>query len=312
MKISVCILCYNHEKYIGDCLSSVVGQQVQADLEVFVGDDCSSDRSREIIADYAQKFPDLIYPVFQEKNIGSTKNYQSLIRRTTGDFIAFMDGDDFWFPGKLAYQLDFLGLNEECVAVYTNAIVISDSGELSGKFNGNIPPRFDLDFLVKEGDFLNASSVMYRNRCKSSFLQTDILFDYHRNILLASHGTIGYISRSLVAYRHSLTSIQLREPKKVKELYWKSVMLAEKAGANRQILRQYMVKYLKSVFFNAIINKDWNQFRNWQRKVDESGLSQAYILLSMVANAPMFYLKLLWKIIRNRLCNCSVMVFYNR
>ena len=49
LKVSVCVVAYNHGRYIGDCLASVVGQQVDADLEILVGDDCSTDETREII-----------------------------------------------------------------------------------------------------------------------------------------------------------------------------------------------------------------------------------------------------------------------
>ena len=54
-KISVCVVAYNHGRYIGECLASVVGQQVDADLEILVGDDCSTDETRRIIGGYAEK-----------------------------------------------------------------------------------------------------------------------------------------------------------------------------------------------------------------------------------------------------------------
>ena len=74
LKVSVCIVTYNHGRYIDDCLASVVSQQIDADLEVLVGDDFSTDQTRAIISAYAKKYPDMIYPVFHEKNIGGSHN----------------------------------------------------------------------------------------------------------------------------------------------------------------------------------------------------------------------------------------------
>src|SRR5689334_18333358 len=126
-KVSVCVVAFNHGRYIANCLASVVGQQINAELEVLVGDDCSADETRQIIGRYAEEHPGLIHPVFHQSNIGGTQNYQSLIRRASGSYIAHLDGDDYWLPGKLAEQVSFLEKNQNCVAVYTNAIVVSNS-----------------------------------------------------------------------------------------------------------------------------------------------------------------------------------------
>src|SRR6266516_3269144 len=91
LKVSVCVVAYNHGRYIGDCLASVVGQQVEADLEILVGDDCSTDETREIIAAYAARYPGLVHPVFHPRNIGGTRNYQVLIGKAEGDYIAHLD-----------------------------------------------------------------------------------------------------------------------------------------------------------------------------------------------------------------------------
>ncbi len=191
LKVSVCVVAYNHGRYIGDCLASVVGQQVEADLEILVGDDCSTDETREIIGGYAARYPGLVHPVFHPRNIGGTRNYQVLIGKAQGDYIAHLDGDDYWLPEKLAEQIGFLEKNRNCVAVYANAIVISDSGERVARFNGALPQQFDLNYLVRKGNFLNGSSLVYRARCRDPILQLEgDALDYHFHILLAGQGAL--------------------------------------------------------------------------------------------------------------------------
>jgi glycosyltransferase involved in cell wall biosynthesis len=202
VKVSVCIVTYNHARYISDCLASVVAQQLNASMEILVGDDCSTDETREIVSTFCHQYPKLIKPIFHKKNIGASHNYQSLIERADGDFIAHLDGDDFWLPGKLAAQLEFLEKNAQCVAVYANAMVINDYGELIARFNGKLATEFTLDDLLKKGNFLNFSSVVYRANCKAKLLEMSVdAMDFQYNLILASQGKLGYVNKVLVAYR---------------------------------------------------------------------------------------------------------------
>src|SRR5215813_3678827 len=112
MKISTIIILYNLEKYIDDAIQSVLGQTRQSD-EIIVVDDCSTDRSPDIVAEYRDR---IIY-IRQEKNIGALWNSLSGLKAATGDVVAFLDGDDVWLPEKLeAIEKEFLE-DEEVVLV---------------------------------------------------------------------------------------------------------------------------------------------------------------------------------------------------
>src|SRR5215510_2101104 len=104
MKISTVIILYNLEKYIDDAIQSVLRQTRQSD-EIIVVDDCSTDGSADIVAQYRHRF---IY-IKQEKNIGALRNSLSGLKAATGDIVAFLDGDDVWMPEKLkAIEKEFL------------------------------------------------------------------------------------------------------------------------------------------------------------------------------------------------------------
>ena len=75
--VSIMILAYNHEPYIRKALDSIVMQQTDFKFEAIVGEDMSTDGTRTIIKEYAQKYPDIIKPIFRKKNLGASRNVVS-------------------------------------------------------------------------------------------------------------------------------------------------------------------------------------------------------------------------------------------
>ena len=123
-KVSVIVTVFNHVAYVGQCLESILSQEGGVNLEVLVGDDGSSDGSRDILLDYKKRFPENIFLFLREKRLGASENIRDLLSRTTGDYIAHMDGDDYWLCEKISKQLDFLHANDEVVGVYLSLIHI--------------------------------------------------------------------------------------------------------------------------------------------------------------------------------------------
>lgn len=72
-KVSVCVVTYNQEKYIHECLQSLVDQETDFEFEVIVGDDGSTDGTRAVVVDFARKYPKIVKPLLHEKNNGPTK-----------------------------------------------------------------------------------------------------------------------------------------------------------------------------------------------------------------------------------------------
>lgn len=124
--IFVTILCltYNHESYIRQCLDEFVMQQTNFRFEAIVHDDASTDSTTDIIREYAEKYPDIIKPIYETENQYS-KHDGSLGRIMTaavhGKYVAFCEGDDYWTdPLKLQKQIDFLESHPDYGAVYTD------------------------------------------------------------------------------------------------------------------------------------------------------------------------------------------------
>ena len=128
-KVSVCVITYNHENYIRKCLQSIVDQITEFDFEVIIGEDCSTDGTKAIVEEFTNKYPHIIIPIFQKKNIDSgVKNLLDVYAKATGLYIAHIDGDDYMLPGKLQAQAALLDDNMHCVAVWHRVDYFDDLG----------------------------------------------------------------------------------------------------------------------------------------------------------------------------------------
>ena len=128
--VSVCIITYNHAKYIGEAIESVLRQRCNFRFELIIGEDCSKDNTREIVRTYAEKHPDIIIPLFPEKNQGATRNAANIFSIMRGKYYAFLEGDDFWIDDrKLQRQFDFMEGHPEYVFCFTDANTIDQFGK---------------------------------------------------------------------------------------------------------------------------------------------------------------------------------------
>ncbi|WP_315817037.1 glycosyltransferase family 2 protein [Paraflavitalea speifideaquila] len=107
--ISVCIITYNHEKFIRQCLEGVVMQKTNFTFDVIVGEDCSTDKTRQVVAEFEAQYPGIIKPVYHARNVGGARNgYEFCYPKLTGKYIAICEGDDYWTDEyKLQKQVDF-------------------------------------------------------------------------------------------------------------------------------------------------------------------------------------------------------------
>jgi glycosyltransferase involved in cell wall biosynthesis len=185
-KVSVCVMAYNHEKYIRLCLQSLVEQETDFDFEVIVGEDCSTDNTREIVSEFANQYPSIIKPIFHEENQGPQENFFAIHRMVQGEYIANIDGDDYALPGKLKTQVDFLDCHPECNIVWHRMYIMNDS---TGKM---VEDLINLELFPKEGfnraDILRFitigmnSSKMYRSAVKEFDRPGFSIVDYFMNV----------------------------------------------------------------------------------------------------------------------------------
>lgn len=199
--VSVCVTTFNHAHFVGCCLDSVLAQSFPGRIELLVGDDGSSDGTREVVADIAAK-DGRVAPIFHSRNLGPTGNLAVLVQRARGRYIAHLDGDDAWCATKLDRQVPLLESDPAVVAVYSNAAVITPGGVALGWFNRGVPPRIDLGELMRRGNFLNHSSLLYRAISRDAVLGMDPPWiDYRLHVRLTARGALAYVDEPLVIHR---------------------------------------------------------------------------------------------------------------
>lgn len=196
-KVSVCIITYNQEKYISQCLQSIVDQKTDFNFEVIVGDDCSTDGTRVIVEKFAKEYPKIIKPIYHTENIGGgSYNFLIVHRAAQGEYVAHMDGDDYALPGKLQAQASILDSKLECTAVWHQVDYFDDLGKFcSGKTS-------DLSCFTNGAvTFKNAiqmgfigvhSSIMYRRATREVIELNRKVLDIYFTWDLLSKG-VGYI-----------------------------------------------------------------------------------------------------------------------
>lgn len=172
-EIGVSILCptYNQEKYIRQSLEGFVMQKTNFPFEVIVHDDASTDKTPKIIKEYAEKYPNIIKPIYQKENQYS-KGVQIIVEclfpKARGKYLAFCEGDDFWIDeNKLQLQYDIMEKNSNCHFCFHTVRAIFENGK---KMNRTYP-NFNL-----QQKLMSAEEVLKIICLKDYSIQTSSYF----------------------------------------------------------------------------------------------------------------------------------------
>lgn len=122
--VSVRVITYNQERFLGRCLEGVLAQRTNFPFEIVLGEDCSTDRTGQIARDYAARFPESIRLITAEKNVGGLANARRVREACRGRYHALCEGDDYWIdPLKLQKQVDFLEAHPDHVLCFHDALI---------------------------------------------------------------------------------------------------------------------------------------------------------------------------------------------
>lgn len=208
MKVSVLVVTYNHERYIAQALESVAVQDADFPYEILISEDCSTDGTRDIVRAFAARHPERVRLLLSERNVRSNEVVARGIRAARGEYIALLDGDDYWTAAdKLRTQAAWLDAHPECAICFHDALVVRADG--TGE-PWHWTPRRQKEISTLEdlwyGNFIATCSTMFRRGLIGDIPSWyDALFpitDWPLHILNAEHGCIGYIDRVLGVYRY--------------------------------------------------------------------------------------------------------------
>src|SRR5262245_52106657 len=115
MKVSVLIITYNHESFIAQAVKSALERRTDFEYEIVIGEDCSTDGTRRILMDLQGRYPKRVRLLLHDRNVGMQENLIRVLRACQGDYVALLEGDDFWLSShKLQKQVDYLAAHPEC------------------------------------------------------------------------------------------------------------------------------------------------------------------------------------------------------
>jgi len=279
-KVSVCVVTYNQKKYIRQCLQSIVDQETDFDFEVIVGDDCSTDGTRAIVQEFAERYPEIIKPIFREKNIGGSKNYISVHQQSVGEYVAHCDGDDWVCPSKLIKQSRYLDAHSECTLVAHRMAVWDAEKQVSITMRNS--QSISLPALLHNHPMFLNSSIMYRrDKLSDVFVALNSTFiDFYVYVAAAMKGDIGFINEVLGNYRRNIGISSKREL--MPYIQAAIDLAASKVGETPDVLRCRSRQYL-SYAVAALCANEVSVFRSHllsSIKADSSWIMPKLIFLA--------------------------------
>ncbi len=280
MKVSVAMVTYNHEKFIAKALDSVLMQRTNFDYEIVIGEDCSADKTRDILIDYQEKYPDKFRVLLHEKNLGMHENGARVLAACKGEYIAMLDGDDYWTsPEKLQKQVDFLDNHPDCAVCYHDALIVHEDGSREPMHYRSTQKAFSTVEDLFLDNFIPTCAVIFRRGLFGrlpDWVSTLKMGDWLIHILNALHGRIGYLDETMAVYvvhpggiwstknwqDHELAMIKMFEALEThlgrqytwslsRIVRWRCVSLSERCEkmGDQANARKYVIKALRQHLF---------------------------------------------------------------
>jgi glycosyltransferase involved in cell wall biosynthesis len=204
------IITYNHAKFIGRAIESVLAQRVDFPLAIHVVDDCSTDGTSDIVRDYAARYPGVVKPFINKKNIGrkvTQRNFHRGFSTLDGDYACILEGDDYWnSPDRLRIHVEFLEANPDFVACANSTIKIYEDGSREPHFFLPPPPKevHDLEDAILLRSFFHPSSLTFRNVFRGRvprYFRSPLSCDIFVTIAHAQFGKIRFFREPWSIYR---------------------------------------------------------------------------------------------------------------
>ena len=263
-KVSVCIVTYNQENYIQQCLQSVIDQKTDFELEIIVADDCSTDRTTEVIKNFQEKHPEKFNVLIRKKNIGALENFVDTHRRAKGDYVCHLDGDDYWLENKLQSQVRILDNNQDIAIAAHDMFELLDERLYCSQRRAltELGDIATVEDLLRRGCFFHHSSKMYRRSATIS-TQPPPAIDYYFHIEHSISGRIYFSKDRLGVYRvHDQGISKRRETaRQVSEGYERAFDRALELGLPKSLVENGRIRHRQAVALKCIRRGDVRSFK---------------------------------------------------
>ena len=210
-KVSVLMIAYNKEQYIGEAIAGVVHQRCDFPIELIVMDDCSTDRTADIVKGWQARYPEIVNYHRNERNLGLQGNYLAGFKHCQGEYLAICDADDYWFyKKKLAKMVGYMDEHPECAISFHRVVNFYEATGEKSFSNGGMKTLSGIEELSRS-NYITNLSVLYRRNLVDimnlpDWIKDDRSPDYALHMLYAAKGNIRFFARPMGVYRKAAGS----------------------------------------------------------------------------------------------------------
>jgi glycosyltransferase involved in cell wall biosynthesis len=211
--VSVIMITYGHESFIEQAINGVLMQECDFEVELIIGNDCSPDKTDEVIKKIKKNHPKSSWLKYikHDKNIGAMSNFIYVMNEARGKYIALCEGDDYWTdPQKLQKQVDFLENYDEYVLSFTKSMELFHDKiiPIETVYPENIE-LLNFQKLLYYDWFIRTGTIVFRkNKLDINFLsKLQYSADYFLQLLLINQGKFHFLGEITSVYRHHLGGI---------------------------------------------------------------------------------------------------------
>jgi glycosyltransferase involved in cell wall biosynthesis len=291
------MITYNHEKYIRDAIEGVIMQKTKFAVELIIGEDHSSDQTRKICQEYAEKYSDRIFILAERQNLGTLRNFIRCLGECRGKFIAICEGDDYWTDElKLAKQIDFMERNPGYAMVHTNKNVLLDNKIYPGGISSNSSGNSFEDLLCSNSICtltVLARAGIFKESIKKILDKAEKLIsvapDYSFWLEISLRYKIGFIEEVTGVYRF-LHESMVHTSNRSKAYNFEKSIIRIKEFYFQEYLRESPDKV--SAFKNRF---NENIFHSHKRLLLDYGIHSVEDVFYFLKINPLFYLYLIFK-----------------
>lgn len=299
--VSVCCVTYNHGKYISKALDGILAQKVNFKYQVIIGEDCSTDNTRQVLEDYQKRYPGVFDVIYQQKNVGSKLNSKSVVDKAVGKYIIYLEMDDYWTDEyKLQTQVDILEADETVIAVAHNCKVVDGDGNAS-KFaypecKKNVYNLKHYRRWILPGQ---TSTIMYRNYYRDKGILDADAYYKARNMgpgdrinvfALASRGKIVCLQKPMCVYRYvtkggsSFSATNTHKYRDYMEQFKELVNAAEKCGVDEELLFTAYFMYYEALYATFLLQRDMSlvEFKERRKKIKNKGRCSVNLMIHVL------------------------------
>lgn len=273
-KVATLIVSYNHENYIKEAIESALGQDGYYRYSIYISDDASTDGTRNIIKEYVSAYPDIIFDISNESNLGISNNYKKCFEEIQCDYLAILEGDDYWSSvSKIKNQITYLNNHPECEMVISDFKLLRDGSLKDSPHHGKIhKEKIQFQDFYKYGlnPIINFSCCMFRSNVLKNLPETIYAYrlsEISLGLYCAERSYLGYINKTLSVYRviENGAWSGLNKMEKNYSAYTVRMVAARCVShKNRQMILKYIYdNYIKDTNFIEFLKEKENIVDIW-------------------------------------------------